>query len=238
LTFVLAAGAALDRRAEARPFARPYRLALSVSPGVGWASLSSFHGAVDALIQQTLKANPGVSLQGGGKSNVAASLELSFRYYFPYYLLAQVGIQGLYNGATARFQRGSATTELENHNMVLEVPLLAGGYYTLFDRLYVYGVVGPSVFFYGRSWLDPGSDFKADSGVGVHVGGGAEYLFGEHFGLGLELRYRYLVARELKEKNTGTVITSQMLGQPGTSTTYDLDFSGVTAMLNLRIFLL
>ena len=46
------------------------------------------------------------------------------------------------------------STAAEYHNVVMDVPILVGGYYTFIDRLYVYGAVGPDIFFFSRSYWD------------------------------------------------------------------------------------
>lgn len=215
------------------PRARANRLAVTLTFGFGSASLGSYHEVADA-VASSVEGPDNVTLDGSLTSKLQINGELSFRYYFPYYLLAQVGFGALYNWASATARVGPLAQAVESHNMVMEVPILVGGYYTLIDRLYLYGVVGPSVFFFGRAWWDPGSDFEADGGVGVHVGAGADFLVAEHLALGLALRYRYLKASEIKLEGTNRVITSNDLLNDGGSDTYDLDFSGVSLLLNIR----
>ncbi|MHC4946540.1 MAG: hypothetical protein ACYTG7_26325, partial [Planctomycetota bacterium] len=139
------------------------------------------------------------------------------------------------------FGAGVFKGTVANDNLVMETPVLVGGYYTLIDRLYLLGAVGPSVFFFPRSWwdADPGAilDFKADAGVGFHALGGADFLVTENLALGLEVRYRYLKTGELKELDEGVTITSGILGLGGDKT-YDLDFSGVSLAVVLRFYVI
>ncbi|MBW2733796.1 MAG: outer membrane beta-barrel protein [Deltaproteobacteria bacterium] len=188
-------------------FARANRVGLGLAFGVGSASLSDYHKGIDRF----LGANADEF-----KTNLQISAELSLRYYAPYYVMGQIGYGTVYNAASA--------LGLESHNLVMEVPILIGGYYTFFGRLYVHGAIGPSIFFFSRAYWDPGTDFEADSGVGMHLQFGAEYMVGEHFAVGLDLRYRSLSMGELMIKDT----TQKQ--------NIDFDMSGVAMIFNLRVF--
>jgi hypothetical protein len=214
-----------------RPYARANRLAMSISFGFGSASLSRYHEGVDVVEAAIRQQNPGVTLDGELKSNFQINGAISFRYYFPYYLLAEVGYSTLYNWVSANAMVGAFGQSIESHNLVMEVPILVGGYYTFIDRLYVHGAVGPSIFFFGKALWDPGTDFETDSGVGMQAAAGADFLVAEHLGLGLELRYRYLKTGDLMVKDTNVVFKS------GTESYY-LDFSGISLMVHLRFFVL
>lgn len=190
-------------------YARANRLGLGLSFGVGSASLSDYHDRIDSLAGSTADDY---------KTNLQISAELSLRYYAPYYLMGQIGYGTVYNAASAH--------GLESHNLVMEVPILIGGYYTFFGRLYVHGAIGPSILFFGRAYWDPGTDFESDGGAGMHVQFGAEYMVGEHFAFGLDFRYRSLSLGELMIKDT-----TQKIGT-------DFDMSGVALIFNLRVFAL
>jgi len=186
------------------------------------------HDAADALA-------PGMT------SGLQINAELGFRYTFSYYILAEVGYGALYNWA-------SGPASFKDHNVMMEVPILVGGYYTFLRRLYTYGAIGPSVSFFSRTIFDPGVTFVADPKVGMHVLAGADFMVSEHFSVGLELRYRYLKSGELKFKDptrtktgdyaAGTAVTQDMLLGDKSSATYDLDFSGVSLGLKLRFYVL
>jgi hypothetical protein len=223
LALALALPAPLARAQGPAPvptFARPHRLAVTFGFGVGSASLGRLHELVKDVYQ-------GYPIEAGYQINA----EVSFRYYFPYHLLAQVGCGGLYNWAKE--------LNVKSHNVMLEVPILVGGYHTFIGRLYVYGALGPSIFFFPRAWLDEGPDFSAPTGAGLHVLAGTDLMVGEHFALGLELRFRYLRSGDLMYKDYPyTVITENLVKRNGSSATYDLDFTGVSLALNLRFFAL
>ena len=235
-SIVLLAHGAASAQAPVQPLARPNRLAMTLGVGLGSASLSSYHSAVDAIRASVLRQNPGWSMDGDLKSNLALSVELAFRYYFPFHVLAQVGFGALYNWSSATMRQGSFASSIESHNLLLEVPILVGGYHTFLDRIYAYGAVGPSVIVFSRAYWDPGTDFEADSAVGMHLLGGLDYLLAEHFAVGLELRYRLQNTKTIKVKGTNAIVTSGQLKGDGTGQTYDLNFSGVTVLFNVRIF--
>lgn len=201
----------------APPLARANRLALSIAFGFGNASLSSFHEAIDSL-------NAPTSLKDELKTNLQISVEIGVRYYFPYYVMAHVGYSTLYNSGSAG--------GVDNHNLVMEIPILVGGYYTFIDRIYVYGALGPSVHFYSRSWFDPGADFKGGSGVGMQFMLGGDFMVGENFSVGLDFRYRALGTGDASELKTG--LSPGAVGLKN----FDLDFSGVSLGINLRVYAL
>ena len=231
LALVIALASVSPANAQGRPnFARENRLAVTFGFGVGSVALGREHDLVNAITPY------------GSTSGFQINAEISFRYYFPWHLLAQVGCGGIYNWATSSI--------LKNHNMTLEVPILVGGYYRMIGRLYLYGALGPSIFFYSRSWFDPGSDLKASGGAGLHVLVGADLMAGENFALGLELRFRYLKAGDVTYKDSvpfmingkvypaDTPITENMLFGNGSNEGYNLDFTGISLGLNLRFFAL
>ena len=204
------------------------RLAISLSFGFGSAALGSYHEGVDALMaRQSIKLSD-------PKSNLQINVEVGLRYYLPYHILAHIGYATLYNWGSA--ESPQLRDSLDNHNLIMEVPILVGGYYVFFDRLYVYGAIGPSVYFYSRSWWDPGTDFQAESGVGMQTQIGADFMLGDNVSLGLDLRYRLLNAGTLTFKDTTSPVTPQSLGKSG-SQPYEFNFSGVSLVLNLRAYL-
>lgn len=210
---VPAAPAVPSRAAVAAPpLARAHRLALSIAFGLGSASLSSFHNFVDGFPVST-------SLKEDLKTSFQINVEIGVRYYFPYYVMAHVGYSTLYNSK-------SVSGFTDNHNLVMEIPILVGGYYTFIDRIYVYGALGPSVHFYSRSWFDPGPDFKGGSGVGMQFMLGGDFMVGENFSVGLDFRYRLLDTGQASDLD---------FSRPQS---FDLDFSGVSLGINLRVYAL
>jgi opacity protein-like surface antigen len=215
--------------APARPtYARANRLAINLGFGFGSGSLGELSDDMTAFTIRGAQVSP-------PKSGLQINAEIAFRYYAPYYLLGQVGADCVYNWASSPLPGGS---QLKNDNLVIEVPILVGGYYPFFGRLYVFGAVGPSILVYPRVFWDPGSDFSADVGVGAQVLAGADFMVGDHFAIGLELRYRYARSGELKLKGTSNVITHNDLRGDGSAATYSLDLSGISLGINLRFFAL
>jgi opacity protein-like surface antigen len=209
--------------ARVEPYARPYRLAISFAFGFGSVDMERIHDVADRIQITGVTVDP-------PKSNLQINAEFAFRYYFPYFVLAQVGFSAVYNKVTSDYSAGPITGSIYNDNLIMEVPILVGGYYTFIDRLYVFAAVGPSVYFYPRSWwdIDGGGvpDFKADMGVGFTFMTGADFMITDNFAVGLELRYRGLRTDELKERKSGITV-------PGD---YDLDFSGVSLAGVLRAY--
>lgn len=207
--------------AHAVDYARPNRLGVTLSFGFGSASMGRIHDMMERSIQ-------GLT---GPTSGLQINAEIGFRYYFPLHILAQVGCSAIYNRASDSYP---GFGDFINHNMTMEVPIIVGGYYSLLGRLYLYGGVGPSIFFYARSWNDGASDFKAPGGAAFHALLGADFMAGEHFAVGLELRFRYLKTGDLSVLNDPldrTITDAQ--GQP-----FNLDFTGISLALNLRFFAL
>jgi opacity protein-like surface antigen len=240
LFFLLALpSAAMARKSAAAetgpPPARAHRLAISLNLGLGSVNLGSYHSAINDLMTRTAQTN-GFTLQDNGTSNLQYGGSLSLRYYFPYFIWAELGAGAIFNMASAVFSKGTLQTSIDSYNLLVEVPILVGGYYTLFDRLYLHAGVGLDILVLSYGLLDPGSDFQADLGVGMQASLGADYLVADSFALGLEVRYRHAKMKPMKIKGSNTIVTSGQIKGDGSSNTYDLDFSGVSLLLNLRIF--
>jgi len=207
--------------ARAVDFARANRLGVTLTFGFGSASMGRIHEMMENSIQ-------GIK---GPTSGLQINAEIGFRYYLPFHLLAQVGCSAIYNRAGDSYP---GIGEFINHNLTMEVPIIVGGYYSLLGRLYLYGGVGPSIFFYARSWNDRTYDFKAPGGAAFHALLGADFMAGENFSVGLELRFRYLKTGDLSLLNDSTnTSVYDTKGQP-----FNLDFTGISLALNLRFFAL
>ena len=185
-------------------YARFHRLALTLGFGVGNADLDDVHTLANMV--------------GAKTSSLQINAELSIRYYAPYYGLVHIGYSALYNWVDS---------QVDNHNLVMEVPIMLGGYYPFLGRLNAYAGIGPTIFFYRRSWWDPGVDFKTDNGVGMQLMAGGEIFLSEHFAFGLELRYRYLPGKALKEKNDYQVRGVDL-------NKYELSYSGFSVGVQFR----
>ncbi len=94
-----------------------------------------------------------------------------------------------------------------------------------------------------RLWDQSGgadlNDYDADGGVGFMAVLGIDWLPAEHFALGLDVRYRYLVSDSLKYDTDGagdgTIVQSGHLRGDGTTETYDLSFSGVSVQAMVKL---
>ena len=211
-------------------------LLLGLGLGLCVAGLERAHVLSDHM-KTTMEASSQHTLEQAPQSSLALNLEFSVRYLAPYHLLGQLGLGMIYNSASSDYA-GPVSGTVSNQNMVLELPLLVGGYLVLLDRLHLVAAVGPSLFFAARSYWDaePGavSDFEADVGAGFHALIGVDYMISTRLGLGLELRYRHLQTGELRQLESETPLESgAVLGSSATET-YDLDFSGLMVAFNLR----
>ena len=207
------------------PFARQNRIAVSLGFAFGSIALGDFEAlAADVASMGSASEPPTSGLQ--------INVEMSARYYLPYYGLIHVGVSAMYNWAESDI---GTTHKLTNDNLVLEVPILIGGYYPAWERLYVYGALGPSIAFGSRSWWDivprgSAPNYRSDGSVGFQVLAGADFFIGRRFALGLELRYRALESDVILWDETGT----PRLGPGGR--TYTMDYSGISLGLSMRLF--
>jgi len=226
---------------SAKPLERyptTHRFGISLGVGFGSASLSSFHQCIDDT--RVWIERQGLKLDSAPKSGSQVNAEVGLRYYFPYHVLAHVGYGAVYNRASTGASVGPIRASVRTDQLVTEVPLLIGGYHSILGRLYVFGALGPSPFFYARSWIsaDPGGnsllELSADAGLGFHLLLGAELLVTRAIAVGLELRYRYLKTGDLRDRNLG-VLTSGVLGGDS-NRTYALDLSGISLGITVRPF--
>ena len=157
---------------QRRPFARANRLAINLTYGFGSSGLGDVHELTDYWAS-TFGRQPIEDSKGSLQINAA----IGFTYYAPYHILAHVGYGAIYEKATADVGGGIM---FENWNLLMEVPILVGGYYAFKDRFWVWGAIGPSIHFYGRSWYDldgPGIlDAKTETGAGMQVKIGADVM--------------------------------------------------------------
>lgn len=221
LVLLPATASALER------FQTEHRFGVSIGFGFGSAALSDFHAKLEQ-VAQTVSGLPANFTTP--KSGFQINSEVAFRYYFPYYILAHVGVDAIYNRALTPFNNGAQSFNTDQ--LTMTVPILVGGYYPFFGRLYVFGAIGPSPNVYQRSWIsyDPGGhtlyNTKGDVNCGFHFLTGAEFLVTRSIGVGLELRYRYAKSGDLKGSDSGRV------DYPG----FNLDMSGISLGIVLRVF--
>ena len=210
--------------------ARWNRLCINLLFGFGSASLDDVHDLADAWAKSY---NMG-GTQEDSKGSLQINAEVGVSYYAPYYIFAHVGYGALYQKATAVLASGQ---KYENWNLLMEVPILLGGYYTFIDRLYVYGAIGPSVHFYGHAWWDlDGSgidDAEAPTGVGMQVMVGADFMVSEPFSVGLTLKYRHHKTGVLVQNDSGAPYPYRAAKQD-----YTLDFSGISLEMVMRFWVL
>lgn len=223
-------------------WARANRFAIGFGVGVASVSMTRFGDFAADGVAMLRRQTTSLTLDGDLKQGAALSTLITLRYYFPFSLMAELGIGALYNWSSTGFSFAQGGPQVrgnvEYHNLTLELPILVGGYYPLIRRLYLYGAVGPDLMFFARSWWDTNvggfADWKAGTSVGFSGLAGADFLLGERFALGLELRYRWLKSKDLSELDTGFAPSRLGIGQANQP--YYLDFSGIAAMLQLRIY--
>ena len=229
-----------DAPADAEPAARWNRLAISLTFGIGSIALGGYEDLVTDI--RGFAARQGVSFDEEPASHLQINAALSARYYFPYYVMFGFGYGALYNKSSSTASAGAIGGTVSTHNVVMEVPLLIGGYYPAADWLFVHAAVGPAFFFFSRSYWDiqPGSasDFEADGGVGAHFVVGADLFANDNLAFGFELRYRLMESGELRDQDSGVTVTSGPIRGDGSSDRYTIDYSGISAALSFRLFVL
>lgn len=224
-------GMSASAGAQDQAHARPNRLALGIGYGIGTASLGDYH---DAAAE--------VGANKDDLSNFQMNVDIGLRYYAPYHILAQVGVAGLYNQSSGSLPGQDlagrpVAVAVDTHQIMIESSIMVGGYYSVFDALNVYALGGLSIAAKGWQLNDPGDDFVAGSGVGFRGLIGAEYFLLDTFALSLEIGYRHVAASDLVNKDNESFNFRQSARLPQSDASTDLDFSGITAQLNLRIFM-
>jgi opacity protein-like surface antigen len=218
----------VDPPPQTQALARWDRLCINLTFGFGSASLGDVHELADEY---------GMAYMGGkqedSKGNLQINAEVGVSYYAPYYIFAHVGYGALYQKATAVVSGGR---KYENWNLLMEVPILLGGYYPFAHRFYVYGAVGPSVHFYGHSWWDLDGkgldDGEVPAGVGMQVMLGADVMVSEPFSIGLALKYRHHKTGVLVQKGSGAAYPTDVPKKKD----YIIDFSGISLDLIMRFW--
>jgi hypothetical protein len=162
----------------------------------------------------------------------AIGVGLHFRYYAPYYIVAQIGVDALLvkDSYTAKANVGEAT--IEYWNVLVEVPILVGGHYPVHDRIHVYGLLGPAIAVYSGSLWDSDAgapDFNGETAVGFQTRFGADFYATSEISFGLELMYRAMSV-DVKEKDGNKVL----LNNGETVDGFERDFSGFGVSLGVR----
>ena len=212
--------------------ARWNRLCINLLFGFGSAALGDVHDISDEYTARM----PGNQTNDDIKGSLQINAEVGISYYAPYYIFAHVGYGAMYQKATSTLP---GNIMYENWNLLMEVPILLGGYYTFIDRIYLYAAIGPSVHFYGHAWWDLDGwaipDAKAPTGVGMQVMLGADFMVSEPFSIGLALKYRHHKTGELVEKHSGGVYP---VGRDPNKPGYVMDFSGISLEMVMRFWVL
>ena len=221
--------------------ARPNRFAIGFGFGYGSGHFSEFNTLVNDI--NGYAASKGINVTSPTTASSAINVEFTLRYYSPWYVMLQVGYDTLYNWGKEGLMSG--TGKLTFDNLVMEVPILLGGFYPIAGRFYVYGAVGPSIQFFRRSYWDSEigsagvsvSDYKTDTSVGLHWMVGVSWAVIENFSIGLELRYRNVKSGVMKGIDSDFPITSGMLRSDGSRDNYRLDFTGIGFEFTIRALL-
>jgi opacity protein-like surface antigen len=211
------------------------KFAIGLGAGYSYVSLGRFNTLVADTKTALQRANPGIVIESLDDTHGAVGAGLSVRGYFPYFIAAEIGANALYafDDGTARFAGGSIG--VEHNELGFEIPILVGGYYPFLGQLFLTGLIGPAILAGPMSlWDQTGNadltDFSADTGVGMNVLVGLDYMPVDHFAVGIDLRYRYLKSDVLKYSvdgpADGMIVESGQLRGDGTHETYELDFSG------------
>ena len=234
------------QRPRREPPARQGRLAINLSFGVGSAGLGDVHEIADyysGIVDTAVNPNKADFDHDGLKSTFQINAEFGFSYFAPYYILAHVAYGAMYNWSSVQTPAGT----LENWNLMMEVPILVGGYYPFKDIFFTYAAIGPSIHFYGHSWWDIDvwgiPDASIETGVGMQALIGMDVMVSETFSVGLIFKGRYHPTSSLTEKGSGTDYPVAF-GIPGkgivspSRTDYTMDFSGVSVELVLHFWVL
>lgn len=225
------------------PAARPLRFAIGLGGGYGYASLERFNTMVRD-VEAAVERGTGVSVEGADDVHGIAWAGLSVRGWLPYYIAAEIGFGTMYASDDAVWRVGPVSGELEHNELGFEIPVLVGGYYPFLGQIFVTGLLGLNVLVGPMSlWDQSGgadlNDYDADGGIGFMAVLGIDWLPAEHFALGLDVRYRYLVSDSLKYDTDGagdgTIVQSGHLRGDGTTETYDLSFSGVSVQAMVKL---
>lgn len=205
------------------------RLQVILSAGLATANPTRFYQGAEDYIAQLQHRRPDLEVTLP-RASWQTQVELAARYYFPHHILLQWGLGFLQHGAENILPPGHVRGHLHYTNVILEMPLLLGGYYVPWPRLTFYSAIGPSIFLLSRSYwnfdLVKLSDFKAARGGGFHILFGAAFKVIGPAALGIEVRYRYI--------KTGVLIPGEAEIPPPEAIP-ELDLSGVNVSMNLQI---
>jgi len=167
----------------------------------------------------------------------AGAIHFHLRYRAPELvpLLIQVGYGAMYTPG-----KGEATAitaphkrEIEYHNLIMEIPIIVGGYWNVFDTgLFLWGALGPTITFYVNSYWDMQgeglNDLEAPGNVGLYfVFLGIDYYPVDAFGLSLCTAYRYLPGEEMDFR--------EKADQDDRLSGVSMDFSGIELKLEMRV---
>ncbi len=203
--------------------ARVNRLAIGVSLDLGASGLKEFHQALEQFA-------PTVGLREAPSSSLHLGVNVTFRYYFPYYILAQAGYGMLINWSDARAADSSETYRC--YMWAMELPVLLGVHYPFLNRFYAYTAIGPTLFFFIRnSWEPPDFQFyEGKEGVGLHYLLGGDVLLNSTVAISVGFRYRMIQSTFDTIYDAKTQPGPPLMGR-------QLDYSGPSFTLGLRFYL-
>ena len=220
-----------------RANARLGRFAMGLNWGYGSGHFASFNNLVKDSVNYAVNHGVGITKMKVASSSV--SLEFNLRWYSPWYFFIHTGFDTLYSKGNQTSLSGSLSFD----NLLMEIPIMLGGYVPIIGYFYIYGGVGPAIQVFRRSFWDSNvtgmglvmNDYKTDVSVGLHVMFGFSFVPMKNLAITLAYRYRNAKSGVLKNKDTGEVLTSGKLRGDNSRDTYRLDFTGHGMTLGFRV---
>lgn len=214
---------ALRGQAEAKPAAKPYDIALSVTIDVGTVSMERFQTGMQNFADELRAINPEIAIVGSPDSGTLLAFTPRFRLSLPHRTFLEAGIGYLRNTGGIRVNIGDLPANFSYTNTSIEIPLLFGGNFGHYKTASFFGALGPSILFRNRSdWsYDRGdvSSFSASRGGGLEFQVGTDVFLTKRVSLQVILRYR--VSRSTEMSLRGERLPPvQDLGE--------LDYSGIS----------
>jgi hypothetical protein len=215
-----------------------FTVTLGLAGGYGYVSMDRFNALLHELEAQTEAG--GTQVEGMDELHGAAFVGLFARGYFPYFITAEIGCNVMYGADEGDLRLGSLRNGFEHNELGFEIPILVGGYYPFLGQLFLAGLVGVDVLAPSLSLWDVDgngdlNDYTAEASAGFMGVVSLDWIPVSHFALGLDVRFRYLVSDTLKYDVDGPADGLPVQNARGEE--YDLDFSGVSAQLMVKLAL-